>query len=205
MFEVTGMSLSRISLCVCLLGASPLAAAAGNPVEGKELAAGCGGCHGQDGNSSAPIFPKLAHQHAGYISKQLHDFKSQKRPEPTMSALAESLSDDEIEDLAAYYEKQDIHIEAGEKNPLGERIYRTGIVETGVPACSGCHGPGGNGNPKALFPQVNGQYSDYIMKTLKDFKAGARGNDLNGMMRTVASRLNEDQIKAVAEYIENLE
>jgi cytochrome c553 len=190
---------------MCLLGGTSLAFAGGNPEAGKEKAESCGGCHGADGNSSAPIFPKLANQHAGYITKQLHDFKSQKRPEPTMSALSEGLSEEDIADLSAYYSEQKIRIEKGAPNALGERIYRAGIVETGVPACTGCHGPGGNGNPTALFPQVNGQYAAYIEKTMKDFKAGARGNDLNGMMRVVSARLSEEEIKAVADYISTLD
>lgn len=182
-----------------------LAAAAGSAAAGKEKAETCGGCHGVDGNSSAPIFPKLASQHAGYISKQLHEFKNQKRMEPTMSALAEPLTEEDIADLSAYYSEQQITIEKGEKNPLGEKLYRTGDVQNGIPACTGCHGPKGNGNPGALFPQLNGQYAAYIEKTLHDFKAGARGNDLNGMMRTIAARMDEDEIKAVADYLSTLD
>ena len=198
------MAFSRLWPLLVLLCGSSLAVAAGNPAAGKTKAEACGACHGVDGNSSAPIFPKLASQHASYISKQLHDFKSQKRPEPTMSALAEPLTDEDIADLSAYYAHQKITIEKGEPSPAGEKVYRTGNVDTGVPACTGCHGPGGNGNPGARFPQVNGQYAAYIAKTLHDFKAGARGNDLNGMMRSIAARLNEDEIKAVADYMSTL-
>jgi cytochrome c553 len=195
----------RFLVCLMLAGGVSLAQAEGNPSAGKTKAEACGGCHGADGNSSAPIFPKIAGQHASYIAKQLHDFKSQKRPDPTMSALAEPLTDQEIQDLAAYYAQQKIRIEKGAPNPLGEKIYRAGNPETGVPACIGCHGPGGNGNPQAVFPQVNGQYAAYVEKILKDFKTGARGNDMNGMMRTVGAKMSEAEINAVADYISSLE
>lgn len=199
------MGTLRLWTALILMGAVGLAHAKGNPLEGREKAEACAGCHGKDGNSSAPIFPKIAGQHASYIVKQLHEFKSQKRPDPTMSALAEPLSDQDIEDLAAYYALQKIKIEKGKPNPLGETIYRTGNIKTGVPACTGCHNPGGNGNPGATFPQVNGQYAAYVEKILKDFKAGTRGNDINGMMRTVASKMSEEEINAVADYISILE
>lgn len=199
------MTVTRIWMSLALLCGSSVTLAVGDPAAGKIKAEECGACHGVDGNSSAPIFPKLAGQHAAYISKQLYDFKTQRRPNPTMSALAEPLTDADIANLSAYYERQKISIEKGAPNPLGEKIYRAGNVESGVPACTGCHGPGGNGNPGALFPQVNGQYAEYIETTLRDFKAGNRANDLNGMMQTISKRLQEDELKAVAAYISTLE
>lgn len=194
----------RFWIGFCLLSGASVVLAQGSPTAGKEKAEVCGGCHGVDGNSSAPIFPKLASQHASFIAKQLHDFKSGKRPEPTMSALAEPLTDADIEDLSAYYAQQKITIEKGAPNALGEKIYRTGNLATQVPACMGCHGPNGNGNPQALFPQLNGQYAAYIEKTMKDFKTKARGNDLNGMMQAISARLTEEEISAVADYISTL-
>lgn len=191
-------------MTLCLLSSTPLVFAAGNPTVGKTKAEACGGCHGVDGNSSAPIFPKLASQHASFIAKQLHDFKSQKRIEPTMNALAEPLTDSEIEDLSAYYALQKITIEKGAPNPLGEKIYRTGNLSTQVPACIGCHGPSGNGNPQALFPQLNGQYAAYIEKTMHDFKTKSRTNDLNNMMQAISARLTDEEISAVADYISTL-
>jgi cytochrome c553 len=194
----------RFWVWLCLMSGASLSFAQGSPSAGKEKAETCGGCHGVDGNSSAPIFPKLASQHAAYLTKQLHDFKSQKRADPTMSALAEPLTDADIADLSAYYAQQKITVEQGAPNPLGKKIYLTGNLDTGVPACTGCHGPDGNGNPQALFPQFNGQYAAYLEKTLKDFKTGARGNDPNGMMRAIAARLSEEEISAVADYISSL-
>lgn len=189
---------------VILTGSTQLLAV-GNPANGKTKAEACGGCHGSDGNSNAPIFPKLANQHANYIAKQLHDFKSQRRPEPTMSALAGPLTDQDIEDLSAYYAQQKINIEKGAPSQVGENLFRAGNVKSGVPACTGCHGPKGNGNPGALFPQLHGQYAAYLEKTLTDFKEGNRPNDLNGMMRLIAGRLSKDEIKAVSDYISTLE
>ena len=190
---------------LCLMSAATVGLAQGNPSAGKDKAETCGACHGVDGNGSAPIFPKLASQHAGYLAKQLHDFKDKKRADPTMSALAEPLTDADIADLSAYYAGQKITIEPGPaNNALGQKIYLTGNLETGVPACTGCHGPDGKGNPQAVFPQVNGQYAAYLEKTLKDFKTGARGNDPNGMMRSIAARLSEEEISAVADYIARL-
>ena len=178
-----------------------LAQAAGNPDEGRKKAETCGACHGEDGNSSAPIFPKVAEQHSPYIAKQLHDFKSQKRGDPTMAALAEPLSDQDIEDLAAYYAKQKIKPEQGKPNPQGEKLYRAGNPKNGMPACSGCHGPNGGGNPLALFPAINGQYAAYIEKTLQDFQSGARGNDTNGVMRAIAGKMSEEDIRDIADYL----
>ena len=195
----------RFWMSLLLAGGVSLAHAQGNPAAGKEKAEVCAGCHGEDGNSSAPIFPKIAGQHASYIAKQLHDFKSQKRGDPTMSALSEPLTDADIDDLAAYYAQQKITIEKSAPNPQGETIYRTGNLKTGVPACTGCHNPGGTGNPGAVFPQVNGQYAAYVEKTLRDFKAGTRENDMNGMMRALAARMSDAEIKAVADFISSLE
>jgi cytochrome c553 len=198
--------MGRISfwIGVCLLSGTSLALAQGKPAAGKEKADVCGGCHGADGNSSAPIFPKLASQHASFIAKQLHDFKGSSREEPTMSALAEPLTDQDIDDLAAYYSQQKITIEKGAPNSLGEKIYKSGNLATGVPACMGCHGPGGNGNPGAVFPQLNGQYAAYIEKTMHDFKTKARTNDLNGMMQAISARLTDEETKAVADYISTM-
>lgn len=178
--------------------------AEGSVSAGKEKAATCAGCHGEDGNSETPIFPKFAGQHAAYITKQLHDFKSQKRPNPTMNAISEMLSDEDITDLSAYYASRSGTTEKTLPNPLGERIYRTGNPVTQVAACSGCHDPHGQGNPLAVIPSLKGQYAAYLEKTLKDFKAGTRGNDMNAMMRTAAQKLTDEEIMAVADFISGL-
>ena len=195
------MAMIKYWVGACLLGYATLTLAEGNAAAGQEKVAACGGCHGEDGNGAAPIFPKLARQHAAYIVKQLHDFKTVKRVEPTMNAMAESLSDQDMQDMAAYYTAQKLTFEKGEDNALGERLYRTGNPKTGVPACTGCHNPDGSGNPQAGFPLLHGQYAVYIEKTLHDFKAGERGNDTNAMMRSFAAKLSSEEISALADYI----
>ena len=194
----------RLWLGIGLAGYVSLASAAGTPSEGQEKSIACGGCHGMDGNGSAPIFPKLAGQHQAYLEKQLEAFKSKKREEPTMNAIAESLAEEDIHDIAAYYSTQKTSIESGNRNALGEKIYKSGNATSGVPACSACHGPTGSGNPQAIFPLIHGQYAAYVEKTLNDYKSGARGNDAAGIMRSVATKLSEDEISAVADYVSTL-
>ncbi|MDD5036208.1 MAG: c-type cytochrome [Methylococcaceae bacterium] len=178
--------------------------AQGDASAGKAKSESCAGCHGEDGNANAPIFPKLAGQHASYLVKQLHEFKSQKRLEPTMNAMAASLSDADIADMSAWFAQHRVKPEQAEKNALGERIYRSGIAAKAVPACSACHGPTGAGNPSSVYPALGGQYPAYIGKTLHDYKAGERNNDPNEIMRTIANRLNEEEINALADYISGL-
>jgi cytochrome c553 len=198
------MGKNMLRILALLASGASLAHAQGNPSAGKEKAETCAGCHGEDGNSGTPIFPKFAGQHASYIAKQLHDFKSQKRPNPTMSAISETLEDADIDDLSAFYAGQKGTVEKTAPNALGEKIYRTGNPATGVAACSACHDPNGNGNPAALFPALSGQYAAYVEKTLRDFKTGARTNDLNGMMRVVAVKLSDEEITAVADFVSGL-
>ncbi len=194
----------KFSVSAALMGCALLAQAGGNVTEGQEKAAACGGCHGEDGNGSAPIFPKLAGQHPSYLVKQLMDFKTQKRVDPTMNAMAEPLSEDDMQDIAAFYATQKLTTESGNPNTTGKNLYIAGNPTAGVPACSGCHSPTASGNPQAVFPKLHGQYSAYVEKTLHDFKAAERGNDMNAMMRTVAAKLGEAEISAVAEYVSTL-
>lgn len=199
-----GMMFVKLLAGLVILGLGQTTYAQGNPEAGQEKAALCGGCHGEDGNATAPIFPKLAAQHASYLKKQLHEFKSGKRVEPTMNAMAEPLSDEDIEDISAYYASRALAHESGHSNAAGEKLYKSGDAKTGIPACSGCHGPKGSGNAPAMFPRVGGQYAAYIDKTLHDFKAGERANDMNAMMRAVAQKLTDEDISALSEYIESL-
>ncbi|MGX2039411.1 c-type cytochrome [Methylocaldum sp. MU1018] len=194
-------------VCFVLLSSHSLAYAQGNPAAGKEKAEACSGCHGDDGNSSAPIFPKLAGQDAAYLIKQLHEFKSEKRANPTMTAMAEPLTDTDIADICAYYAQQKIVFEKTEDapNPLGEALYRTGNTSTGVPACTGCHGPTGAGNPAAKFPALRGQHAAYLEKTLKDSRSGERANDVNSIMRSIAAKLSDEEIAAVSAYAASLQ
>ncbi len=193
---------------VALLAAGFVSGAhgAGSADAGKGKAAACGGCHGADGNSLVPNFPKLAGQHAAYLSKQLKDFKSGARKDPTMAPMAAPLSDQDIEDLAAYFSSQTLNPGKGDPElvKLGEKLYRGGNRDTGVAACIACHGPAGAGNPAANYPKIGGQQNLYVVKALNDFKSGARSNDANKMMRSIAAKMSAEEIKAVAEYVAGL-
>ena len=192
-------------LCMVTALSSAQVEAGGDYAAGKSKSESCGGCHGEDGNASAPIFPKLAGQHESYLIKQLKDFKSGKRVEPTMNAMAESLEDADIADIAAYFAKNKIKPEPVVRSDLGKRIYLAGLADKKIPACSACHGPQGAGNPTASVPALRGQYSAYLAKTLSDQKGVDRNNDANEVMRTIASRLSEDEINAVADYASGLQ
>jgi cytochrome c553 len=198
------MRIMKCLVTIALLGSASLSLAAGNPEAGEEKAALCAGCHGDDGNAAAPIFPKLAGQHASFLIKQLHDFRSQKRVEPTMNAMAEPLTDEDVLDLAAFYTSKKITTEEAVPNQAGEKLYKAGNLATGVPACTGCHGPKGRGNPSAGFPSLHGQYAAYLEKTLHDFRSGERANDSNEMMRKVAKHMSDEEIAAVSDYASTL-
>lgn len=198
---------------IVLMSAVSVAQAAGNPLDpkgdaaaGKAKAASCAACHGADGNSAVPTFPKLAGQNAPYIMKELHDFKSGARKNATMSAMAAPLTDQDIDNLAAYYSSQTMSVGTADKKLVaeGEKIYRGGNAATGVAACMACHGPTGAGNPAAHFPHLAGQHAPYIVAQLEAFKNGSRSNDAGKMMRNIASKMSEKEIKAVASYIEGL-
>lgn len=182
------------------------ALAAGDAAAGKTKAAACAACHGPDGNSAAPNFPKLAGQNASYIVKELSDFKSGKRQDPTMSAMAAPLSEQDMQDLAAFYASQTTTIGSASEDQakLGELIFRAGNAGTGVAACAACHGPTGAGNEQARFPRLSGQHADYIVAQLNKFAKGERANDPGSMMRVVAHKMNEEEMQAVAQYVQGL-
>jgi cytochrome c553 len=173
---------------------------------GKAKSAACAACHGVDGNSTNGEWPKLAGQGARYLEKQLLEFKAGKRVNAIMSGQAAPLSEVDIADLAAYYASQKVR--AGAADPAvvkqGERLYRGGNSGTGIAACMACHGPSGSGNPMARFPALSGQHPAYVAKALQDYRSGARDNDPNAMMRRIAERLSDREIKAVAQYIYGL-
>jgi len=171
----------------------------------------CTACHAADGNSTLAVNPVLAGQHAEYTQKQLMNFKSQggkpaERPNAVMAGMAATLSADDMRNLAAYFEIQKPKPRAA-RNPelvkLGQAIYRGGILSRNVAACSACHGPNGGGVP-AQFPRLAGQYAEYTAAQLKAFRSGERANDPNRTMRTVAEKLSDKEIAAVAEYIAGL-
>lgn len=180
--------------------------AQGDPDAGKGKTATCTACHGAEGISMTPVWPNLAGQHAEYTIKQLHDFKDQNRTDPQMAPMAMTLSDQDIQDLGAYYAA--LPPPGGEASPEtvadGEKIYRAGNNRTGLPACTACHGPNGKGNPAAVYPSLTGQHADYTAKALKDYKSETRNNDKNNIMRIIAGKMTNEEITAVANYIQGL-
>jgi len=182
-----------------------------DPAAGQQVAAGvCAGCHAADGNSPSPANPKLAAQHAAYLAKQLHNFKPQADGKPPerynaiMQGFAAALSDQQIRDVSAYFATQKLTPAAAKSKDLvelGQKIYRGGITDKGVPACAGCHSPNGAGIPDQ-YPRLQGQYADYTESQLVAFRSGVRAN--SAQMMTISARLSDKEIKAVSDYIAGL-
>jgi cytochrome c553 len=206
-FKAASALLLAGGLAGAALASTAPAQGVGDPKAGEAKAGTiCLACHGPQGNSIVPAWPKLAGQHPTYIYKQLMDFKSGNRANAQMSPMAAPLTEQEMLDLAAYYAAQ--AQSGGAADPalaeLGQKIFRAGNPESGVPACSGCHGPAGLGMGLAKFPRVSGQHADYTKQTLTYFRDGTRANDPNGMMRGVAARMTDKEIAAVSQYIQGL-
>jgi cytochrome c553 len=200
------MRFAIASLVACLAVLSSASVSAGDAAAGKAKSAACAGCHGPDGNSTNPEWPKLAGQGARYLEAQLHAFKSGKRVNPLMNGQAAPLSEADINDLAAYFASQKVRLGAADPASVkaGEKLYRGGDSASGIPACMGCHGPSGKGNPMARFPSLSGQHPAYVTKALQDYRSGARETDPNGMMRNIAERMTDREIKAVSQYVSGL-
>lgn len=191
-----------------------LAAAGGAFAQDKVPAAAaqvCAACHSTDGNSAASANPRIAGQLADYLHKQLRDFKAEggKKPlreSPLMNGMVANLSEADMKSLAAYYASQPLKpAVAADKDlaALGQKLWRGGDAAAGIPACAGCHGPAGAGIP-AQYPRLSGQFAEYLAQQLTAFREGRRVNDPGGMMRGVAARMNDRQIRAVAEYAAGL-
>jgi len=171
----------------------------------------CAACHAADGNSVAAANPKLAGQFPEYLHKQLVNFKPQgtkkaERENAIMAGMVASLSDSDMRSVAAYYASQKLRPAAAGSKELaaqGQKLWRGGNAANGVAACAGCHGPDGAGIP-SQFPRLAGQFAEYVEAQLKLFRAGGRANDPSGMMRGVAARMSDQEIKAVAEYAAGL-
>ena len=192
---------------VLLYTAVSFNALAGDPAAGEAKAAICASCHGPAGNSVNPQWPKLAGQHAGYTAKQIRDFKAgTTRNDALMAPMIAGLSEQDIEDIAAYYASRSSTggFASEELHALGERIYRGGNMQSGVPACIACHGPRGAGNGPAGFPRLAGQHATYTAKQLEDWRTGLRTNDPNGMMADAVRYLTPMETRAVSEYIAGL-
>ena len=166
----------------------------------------CAACHAIDGNSAITVNPKLAGQHPEYLYKQLTNFKSGERANAVMSGMAGMLSDADMHAVAEYFSKQTLNLGQAKTNgagSLGEKIYRAGIQANNVPACAACHGPSGDGLP-VKYPRLGGQHSEYVLNQLRQFRLGTRANDEAKVMRTIAAKLTDQEMEAVADYIQGL-
>ena len=181
-------------------------AQAGDAGAGKKLAAPCAACHGKDGNSAAPSFPKIAGLGEAYLLKQLKDFKSGLRADPVMAGQVAALNETQMADLAAYFagQKRTVGYAGKGKVALGEKVYRAGNKATGVPACMACHSMDGSGMSAAGFPALGGQHADYIKAQLVKFQEDKRANDASNVMRDIAARMSNKEIDAVSSYIQGL-
>lgn len=202
------------SLLLCALavfGQAALAATAAAPAPKPDQAKGqaiatqvCVACHSADGSRGSPANPIIAGQHPEYLVKQLQEFKAGKRNNPIMRGFASTLSDDDMKNVAAFYASKSAKSGFAKDKTLvalGEKIYRGGITEKAVPACAACHGPNGSGLP-AQYPRMGGQHGDYTEAQMVAFRSGARAN--SAQMVTIAAKLSDREIKAVADYIAGL-
>jgi len=177
--------------------------------KGKALSASCAACHGDNGISVNPVWPKLAGQNPKYLASQLYEFRKGaegNRNNAVMYGIAVTLSDSDIEDLSAYYAslKSNVGLTQDKYLELGRDMYRGGNMDIKIQACISCHGPNGQGNYAAAIPMLSGQHSQYTYQQLKNFQSSMRSNDYNKMMRNIVHRMTDEEMKAVASYIEGL-
>jgi cytochrome c553 len=204
--------MKNLAIMFCLLMAWAQSGIAADAAAGKNNSVVCSACHGADGNSAVPSFPKLAGQGEAYLIKQLKDIRDGARPVPTMAGQLDGKSDEDLADLAAYFASQPKS--GGKANPellaLGQKVFRGGVAERNVAACSACHSPTGKGNAPAGFPSLAGQHAEYTATQLKMYRKGyedssGRTNDGDGkIMRTIAFGLSDKEIEAVSSYIAGL-
>lgn len=204
------MKLFTAALVALGLATAPSAFAAGDAAAGQQKAAVCAACHGVDGNSVVAMWPKIAGQHEAYLVRHITLIRDGQRPVPEMMGIVANLSDQDIADLAAYYSSQ--VIKPGVANPdlvgAGQQLYRGGRANDGIPACIACHGPAGEGNPLAGYPALAGQHSVYTASMLNKYRDGTQWgeDDANSAVMTgVARLLTDDEIQAVASYLEGLQ
>ncbi len=209
MKSLPALSLSALTLSA-LLSMSAFSAtetkAAAKPdlAKGEEKAQVCAACHTADGSRGSPANPILQGQHPEYLAKQLAEFKAGKRVNAVMSGMAAMLSDDDMKNVAAFYASKQAKPGFAKNKDLvllGEKIYRGGIAAKQVPACAGCHSPTGAGIP-AQYPRLGGQHADYAEAQLTAFRAGTRAN--SAQMTSIAARMSDKEIKAVADYVAGL-
>lgn len=213
--KISLVALSAFAALACLPAAAD-SLVAGSAEAGKAKSITCAACHGAAGNSANPMWPNLAGQNANYIVTQLKAFKPGTDPtlqpalrsDPLMTSMAMPLSEQDMRDLAVYFESLPAAVNsvADEKTlARAEALYRGGNEAAGVPACLACHGPTGRGNPAATYPMLSGQHAAYTAKALRDYAAESRTSDGKTMvMRDIASRLSKDDIAAIASYVQGL-
>lgn len=179
---------------------------AGDAAAGAQKSAVCGACHGATGNSVNPEWPNLAGQHEGYIAAQLALFKQGMRDNLLMMPMAAALSDQDMQDLGAHFARQaPVGLEADPSNyKAGEKLYRGGDPERGLPACIACHGPQGKGNGPARYPALRAQHSVYTYNQLKAYVEGGRRTPGNDIMQVIAAKLTDAEMRALASYAQGL-
>ena len=206
-------SLAKVACVLALTVIGTTVQAAGDAEAGQAKAATCVACHGVDGNSAVPTFPKLSGLGHKYLLKQMQDIRDGRRPVALMAGQVDNMTDQDLSDIAAFYDAQPRTGGTAEpdKVSLGRKVYLGGIAERQVPACSGCHSPTGNGNGPAGYPALAGQHADYVAAQLKMFRKGYEdpAGRTNGgeakIMRTTAFRMSDMEIEAVASYIAGLQ
>ncbi len=198
--------MKKLAISLMLTLGLIVTAQAADMAAGKKLAGVCAACHGKDGNSAAATFPKLAGLGETYLFKQLKDFKSGDRANAIMAGQVAALNEKQMADLAAYFAAQTrtVGYAAKDQVALGEKTYRAGNKATGVPACMACHAIDGSGIAAAGFPALGGQHGAYIKSQLMAFQEDKRTNDASKVMRDIAGRMSNKEIKAVSAYIQGL-
>lgn len=190
------------------LGLVTMAHAAGDPEAGEQKAAVCAACHGQGGaNPVMGVYPKLSGLGEKYLYRQLTLIQSGERQIAEMTGILDNMSDQDLQDLAAYFDSQEMVVSQADPDLIerGEALYRGGNMASGVPSCAGCHSPRGDGNEPAGYPMIGGQSAEYVAKQLKAYRSGERDSGNNAsIMIDVASKLTDDEIEALANYVSGL-
>lgn len=202
-------TMAMVAIAGMMAASSALAetAAKGDPAKAQQIATTvCVACHNADGNSTTPANPKLAGLAPEYINKQLTNFKSGERKSPVMSGMVAALTPEDMKNLGAYFGGQKPAAGTAKDKALaaaGQKLFKGGNQSSGVPACAACHGPNGAGIP-IQFPRLAGQHGEYVLAQLALFRSGERANDAAKMMRVIATKMTDQEMKAVAEYISGL-
>lgn len=194
--------LAVAALCVAFIATAAQA-------DGKAKAQVCTACHGADGNSTNPIWPNLAAQNPNYLATQVKAFKSGARENPSMAPMVATLQDEDIPEIANFFAAQTLKVpplaaDAADAARAGQKLFRGGDAERGIPACMACHGPDGGGNPASGYPALRGQHPEYVIAQLQNYRDGKRKTDGQQMMRMIAGRLSETDTKNLASYVSAL-